>query len=136
MIAKNTVIGFLIFTAVLLTCVLILQNTIAPAPAQAGTAARAGRFAVATASFSETTDLLWVANVDNQMLTVYRTDKRGIIEEYGSLDLEMIFQSQPIRPARRLPVRPRDQTPRPETETKTTPGTPSSPSDKPNNTGN
>ena len=71
MIPKSTVIAFLIFMAVLLTCVLALQqfNYIGTS-AQADTN-RAGRYVVATTLFDESRSLFWLCNVDNQTLTAF-----------------------------------------------------------------
>lgn len=101
-ISRNALAGFLLFSALVLACILIAHHTLAPTPAQAlGNSSRAGFFAVATATVDEDLDLLWVAHVDAQRLLVFSTDKTGRISLVGNLDLSQVFQS--ARPTQRAP---------------------------------
>ena len=91
MISKNAVIGFLIFTAVLLSCILVIDNLAGPGSAYASSPARAGAYVVTTARLDETTDLLWVVDVDTQNLSVFGMDNNGFIAELARVDLGIIF---------------------------------------------
>jgi len=129
MISKNIVIAFLIFSAVLLGCVLLLQNTI-DIQAYAGNSVRAGRYAAATAQMDEDKDLLWLVNTDSRLLSVFDITNNGVIVELDSIDLAMIFEkmldeeipavqqpTQPTQPAQ--PTQP--QPPRPKIKPKVLP---------------
>ncbi|MBN2377834.1 MAG: hypothetical protein JXD22_15665 [Sedimentisphaerales bacterium] len=129
MISKNIVIAFLIFSAVLLGCVLLLQNTIGN-QAYAGNSIRAGRYAAATAQVDEDKDLLWLINTDSRLLSVFDINNNGVIIELDSIDLALIFESmieeeipviqQPILPTSpTLPAQ--SQQPRPKTKPKVQP---------------
>ena len=135
MISKNAVIAFLVFTAMVLSCILVLQNLVAPPAARAAATSRAGRYAIVTTMVDANADLLWIANVDTQLLSVYTVDRNGFIRELDSIDLIMIFGTSgfaqmPTQP----PTRPRPQpqvTPPAEPEqTEETP-TPARPSRRP-----
>jgi len=91
MMSKNTVIGALVFSAVLLSCVLVLVN-LAPRAAHAGTTSRAGSFAVASARTNVGIDLLWIAHVDSQRLVVFGADRRGNISALARADLRTLFE--------------------------------------------
>ncbi len=97
MISKSTVIAFLTFTAVMLGCVLVLQNVILPPSAQAGTATRAGIYAVTTAMEDEDSELLWLVDVDAQNLSVYGVDNNGFISELARANLGMVFARQQVQ---------------------------------------
>ena len=92
MIPKSTIIAFLIFMAVLLTCVLALQqfNYIGTS-AQADTN-RAGRYVVATTLFDESRSLFWLCNVDNQTLTAFSFLDTGGFTAMDSVNLNFIFR--------------------------------------------
>ena len=92
MISKNIVIAFLIFSAVLFGCVLLLQNTI-DTQAYAGNSVRAGRYAATTAQMDEDKDLLWLVNTDSRLLSVFDINNNGVIVELDSIDLAMIFEA-------------------------------------------
>ena len=93
MIPKNTVIGFLVVSAVIFACLLFVINTVQPTPAHAATASRAGYFVVATATITAGEDLLWLVNVDTQRLVVLGADNRGNINTLASTNLAAVFQS-------------------------------------------
>ena len=87
--------SLLVFSAVLLGCVLVLLHLMPPSTAQAmGAASRAGSFVVATAQADSGTDLLWVAGVDVQRLVVYGADANGAITVLATADLRTLFQRQ------------------------------------------
>jgi hypothetical protein len=112
MVSKNTVIAFLLCTAVLLGVILIFQLH----PSYAGSTTRAGDYVVASARLDTGTDLLWLINVHTQQLIAYGVDRNGLIANLGSIDLDVIFQPPPniIMPP---------PAPRTGTTTPTTPGT-------------
>ena len=93
MIPKSTVIALLIFMAVLLTCVLALQqfNYIGTS-AQADHSSRAGRYVVATTLYDEYRSLFWLCNVDNQTLTVFSFLDTGGFAAMDSVNLNFIFR--------------------------------------------
>ena len=103
MISTRVVIGFLLFTATLLACLLMVDVMLEPSALRADTSSRAGRYIVTTASVEVDQDLLWVANVNLQQLIVFGTDKNGVVSPLASLDLREVFERQPIRqlPSRR-----------------------------------
>ena len=97
MIAKSTVIAFLIFMALLLTCVLALQQfNLIGSSAQADHTSRAGRYVVATTLYDEFRSLFWLCNVDNQTLTVFSFLDTGGFTAVDSVNLNFIFR--PIMP--------------------------------------
>ena len=109
MISARVVIGFLLFTATLLACVLIVDVVLEPSVLRADASSRAGQYIVTTASVEENQDLLWVANVNLQQLIVFGTDKNGVVAPLARLDLLEVFERRPIRqlPSRRTnPPRP------------------------------
>lgn len=93
MVSKNTVIAFLVCTAVLLGVILVFQQH----PSYAGSSARAGNYVVATARLDAGmgTDLLWLINVHTKRLVAYGVDRNGLIDNLGSINLDVIFQSSP-----------------------------------------
>ena len=106
MIPKNSVIAFLIFTAVLLTCVLALQQfNFTESGAQAAHNSRAGRYVVATTQYDETMSLFWVANVDAQNLSVFGFMQSGGFALLDSVNLNYVFRPRGIDP-RLLPQSP------------------------------
>ena len=124
MIPRKTVITLLIFCAVLLSCVLALQQ-LTSYNARADSSSRAGRYVVATTILNQAGSLLWVANVDTQTLTVFGVDMNGIIYPFDTLDLQMVFTSmyQPgMMPgfAPRTPIRSAPPT-NPQLQSQTTP---------------
>jgi len=111
MVSKNTVIAFLLCTAVLLAVLLIFQLH----PSYAGSTTRSGDYVVASARLDTGTDLLWLINVQTQQLIAYGVDRNGLIADLGSVDLAIIFQAPPtmmMPPA----------APRPGTTSPSTPG--------------
>ena len=103
MISERMVIGFLLFTATLLACLLMVDVVLEPSALRADTSSRAGRYIVTNASVEVDQDLLWVANVNLQQLIVFGTDKRGTVSPLATLNLRNVFARQPIRqlPSRR-----------------------------------
>ena len=79
MVSKNTVIAFLLCTAVLLGVILIFQ--LRPS---------------SSARLDTSTDLLWLINVHTQQLIAYGVDRNGLIAHLGSIDLDVIFQPAPM----------------------------------------
>jgi hypothetical protein len=95
MIPKKTVIAFLTFTALLLTCVLALQQfNFSPSSAQAGPGIRAGRYVVATTLFDETRSAFWVVNVENQSLSVFDFLPTGGFILRDRVNLNLVFRPQ------------------------------------------
>ena len=95
MIPKNTVIAFLIFTALLLTCVLALQQlNITSSSAQAGPGIRAGRYIVATTLFDEIRSVFWMINVESQNLSVFDFLPTGGFVLRDSVNLNYVFRPQ------------------------------------------
>ncbi len=92
MISKNAVIGFLLFTATLLCCVLILQNSLPSAQAQARSNRGAGRgYPVATTAVVGTTELLWIIDSQSNFLVVYGSNRKGQIVPLDRADLYEVF---------------------------------------------
>lgn len=127
MISKNIVIAFLIFSAVLLGSVLLLQNTIGT-QAYAGNSVRAGRYAATTAQLDEDKDLLWLVNTDSRLISVFDIRNNGVIVELDSIDLALIFEStleEEIPPTQQPVVKPSQSTqpqlPRPKIKPKVLP---------------
>ena len=127
MVSKNTVIAFLLCTAVLLAVILVFQLH----PSYAGSATRAGDYVTASARLDTGTDLLWLLNVHTQQLIAYGVDRNGLIAHLGSIDLDVIFQAPPTM------MMPRTM-PRPGTTSPSTPGsgttTPTTPRKRTNTT--
>ena len=96
------IIGFLIFTATLLTCLLVVEVMFEPSLLRADASSRAGTYIVTTASVEVDQDLLWVANVNLQQLIVFGTDRNGVVSPLATLDLIDVFERQQIR---RIPLR-------------------------------
>ena len=93
MIPKSTVIAFLIFMAVLLTCVLALQQfNFVGSSAEADNSNRAGRYVVATTLYDEFRSLYWLCNVDNQTLTAFSFLDTGGFTAVDSVNLNFIFR--------------------------------------------
>ena len=94
MISKNTVIAFLILTAVLFGCTWALIDSAAVSSSPAGAISRAGYYIITTTSASPDPDLLWIANVNTQRLVVYGTSTNGFITPLASADLRLAFQGR------------------------------------------
>ena len=77
MISRNTIIAFLLFTATMLGCIIILQNTLNPVQAQVRTVKRTTNLSFAT-SASSSTELLWIADKDSNFLVVYGAVPVGV----------------------------------------------------------
>jgi len=124
MVSKNTVIAFLLCTAVLLAVILIFQLH----PSYAGTSSRAGDYVASSARLDTGTDLLWLINVHTQQLIAYGVDRNGLIANLGSIDLAVIFQPLPTmmmpapapRPGTTIPSTPGSGTTTPTTPRKQT----------------
>ena len=127
MVSKNTVIAFLLCTAVLLGVILIFQLH----PSYAGSTTRAGDYVASSARLDTGTDFLWLINVHTQQLIAYGVDRNGLIANLGSVDLAIIFQAPPTM---MMPP----PAPRPGTTTPSTPGsgttTPTTPRKRTNTT--
>jgi len=104
MFSHQTVIGFLVFTAVLLGCILVLEHTLEPAPAFADASSRAGSLVVATAMITADQDLLWVVNAHTRRLVAYGSDRNGRLAALASMDLGLVFAGPIPPPLRRQPV--------------------------------
>jgi len=89
-ISKNVVAAFLIFCAALLSCILIMQHTTAPAQADQNRN-RPGFYLATTAAVDSSTDLLWIASNDTNYLLVYDTNRRGLVEMLARADLAEVF---------------------------------------------
>ena len=122
MVSKNTVIAFLLCTAVLLGVILIFQLR----PSYAGSTTRAGDYVASSARLDTSTDLLWLINVHTQQLIAYGVDRNGLIAHLGSIDLDVIFQPAPMM---MMPT-PRTGTTSPSTPGSVTP-TPTTPRKRP-----
>ena len=94
MISKNTVIGFLVFSAVVLACVLVLQVAIVPRTAQASITTQSNGYAITTALIDNDTDLLWMLNTKNNKLTVYQFDRKGEIIPLAQMDIKDAFERE------------------------------------------
>ena len=91
-ISKNVIIAFLILTAVLLSCTWALISESATSSSPVGATSRAGYYIVATtAAPVQGPDLLWIANVDTQELTVFGTGSDGTITALANADLNRVF---------------------------------------------
>ena len=121
MISKNTVIAFLTLSAFLLGSVLVLENFITPPSARAGTTSRAGAYAVAAAQVDETTESLWLVDVDTQILRVFSVNKTGLVSELARVGLNRVFAGLQFQsaPGTTPGVPSREIAPTPETETET-----------------
>jgi len=121
MVSKNTVIAFLLCTAVLLGVILIFKLR----PSYAGSTTRAGDYVASSARLDTGTDLLWLINVHTQQLIAYGVDRNGLIANLGSIDLDVIFQPPPMMmmppPTPRRPGTISPSTPGAGTTTPTTP---------------
>ena len=76
MISRNAIIAFLLFTATMLGCIIILQNTLNPVHAQVKTVKQTINRSFTT-SASGSTELLWIADKDSNFLVVYGGNRRG-----------------------------------------------------------
>ena len=104
MFSHQTVIGFLLFTAVLLGCILVLEHALEPTPAFADASSRAGSLVVATAMIEADQDLLWVVNVFTRSLVAYGSDRNGRLAALASVDLGLVFAGPSPIPLRRQQV--------------------------------
>jgi len=91
MISKHTIMAFLVFSAVVLVCLLFAELVCPPSQAGAATSSRAGFFVVSTAARSADEDLLWIANVRTQQLIVCGRNRSGGIIILGGLNLARVF---------------------------------------------
>lgn len=95
MVTQQKLIGGLIFTAIFLGCILIAQHSFLPDAAWASTSSRAGDYIVATTAEDAGSDLLWIVNVNVPLISVYESDRNGVITLLASAS-----------PARSLSVNP------------------------------
>lgn len=93
MISKNAVSAFLLFSALMLSSLLIFQNVLTPRSAQAGISVSNGGYIAATIRDDSSGELIWLANLSIQRLSVYEADRKGFIEELAAIDLEELFRS-------------------------------------------
>lgn len=94
-ISKNTVLAFLILSAVMLSCAwgLISERSFVSSPV--GATGRAGYYVVVTtASPNLGPDMLWIANVNSQELIVFGTGKDGKLTSLASADLNRAFAAR------------------------------------------
>lgn len=92
MISKNTVIGFLFFSSVVLACVLIIQVATVPRTAQASVMTQSSGYAITTGLIDRSTDLLWVLNTKNNKLVVYQFDRQARLIPLGQTDMKAAFE--------------------------------------------
>ena len=93
MISKNTVMAFLVVSAVVLGCLLLLNLVSDPSEAQAmgGATSRAGKYVVATATANEGEDLIWIVDVNLQRMIVCDRNIKSRITVLGTVDLARVF---------------------------------------------
>ena len=91
MISKNAVIGFLLFTATLLICVLIIQNSLPSAQAQLRTTTRTNCCYPVASTATGSTELLWIIDSYSNFLVVYGSNRRGQIIPLDRADLYEVF---------------------------------------------
>ena len=107
MIPKNTVIAFLILTAVMLSCTWALIDSTFVSSGPTGVISRAGFYIITTTSGGgNEPDLLWVANINTQRLVIYGTSTEGVITPLASADLLQVFQGQYIPEMQGTPLFP------------------------------
>ncbi|MCF7957854.1 MAG: hypothetical protein K9M57_05330 [Phycisphaerae bacterium] len=101
-ISKNTVLAFLLLSALFLSCTWALVGGITGGPV--GSTARAGYYIVtSTSSPKLAPDLLWVANIDTQVLAVYGTSTDGVITPLTMTNLNAAFEMRRM-PNGRMPL--------------------------------
>lgn len=102
-ISKNTVLAFLILSALFLSCTwALVGGSISGGPV--GSTARAGYYIVtSTSSPKLAPDLLWVANIDTQTLAVYGTSTDGVITPLTMTNLNAAFEMRRM-PNGRMPL--------------------------------
>jgi hypothetical protein len=115
MISKNTVLAFLIFSAVLLGCILIAQNTMKPATAYGSNIGiQSGNYLATTAQASGSEDLLWMLKTDDHLLMACQFERNGRISILGVVNLELIFSNfRQMAPSESPAEQPSDITPVP-----------------------
>ncbi len=93
-ISKNTVMAFLLLSAMFISCTWALLGDSAASSSPIGSTARAGYYIVtSTSSQKQAPDLLWVANIENQTLSVYGTSVDGVITPLTKTSLNSVFES-------------------------------------------
>ena len=101
-ISKNTLMAFLLVSALFISCTWALMgNEISGGPV--GSTARGGYYIVtSTSSPNLAPDLLWVANIDTQVLAIYGTSTDGVITPLTMTNLNAAFEL-PRATSRRSP---------------------------------
>ena len=94
MISKNTVIGCLVFSAVVLGSVLFVQVAVGPRTAYAGVITRAGSYSIVTAAFDDDMDILWMHNVKEGKLIACGFDRKGDPELLAQADMKDAFERE------------------------------------------
>lgn len=101
MISKNTVIGFLVFAAVVLGCILVMQIAAGPQAAYASIVSRSGGYAMTTALYRNDRELIWILKQKEQKLAVYGLENDRRVVALAEVDIKDIFereeQAQPER---------------------------------------
>jgi len=90
MISKNAVLAFLLVSAAVLGCVLVLQQVL-PGRAWAAESSRGGDYVAATATLNGSSDALWLVNVRTGVLSAYSLTNTGQIGQLGTIDLKLVF---------------------------------------------
>ena len=98
MISKNAnvLIGFLLFSAVLLSSAIFLTIFCSSDTAYADTVLQSREYTLVTAALDESDDLLWVLNNRRSFVSIYRVDRKGGISLIDTLDLSVVFSQQPL----------------------------------------
>lgn len=91
MISKHTVIGFLVFSAVVLSCVLVLQVATGPRMAHAAVMTQSGNHAMTTALVDDNEDLLWMLDTRKQLLMVYGFNRKIEVELLAQVKIAEAF---------------------------------------------
>ena len=89
---KNIAVILLLCSAVILTGLLIGSYTMTSQSAKADSSQRLGSFITTVGAYSDSTDLIYILNVDTQLLNVYALDtNRGVMELRDSVDVKKYF---------------------------------------------
>lgn len=89
---QNIAVILLLCTAVILTGLLIGSYAMTSQEAQANSSQRFGSYITAVGAFSNSTELVYVLNIDVGVLNVYALDtNKGVIELRDAVDLKRHF---------------------------------------------
>ncbi len=92
MIARKTVMGFLVFSAVFLSGLLVFVNTRESGMAYGKTyGVQAGNYTVTIAQVEGRSDALWILKTDEHFLMVCEASSKGRMNILGMVDLQEIF---------------------------------------------